>query len=163
MIPVVFLRFYLEQTHFAEMLKRRDCRQRVWKLLLGDSLNSWVHDVNSKFGIHSQAPADLVWVWLTPGYLACSGFDSMSVVGSFSFLLSQCSPSDRGSHPGCFSLQEILQLGWRPLLACHSAKSLWHSGRKMKWILVCFCYAEIKSLGIQVPRFTTPLHHFGHL
>lgn len=29
---------------------------------------------------------------MTPGYLACSGFDSMSVVWSFSFLLSQCHP-----------------------------------------------------------------------
>lgn len=40
MIPVIFLRFYFEQTHVAETLKRRDCRQHVWKLLLGDSLNS---------------------------------------------------------------------------------------------------------------------------
>lgn len=65
-----------------------------------------------------------------------------------------------GSYPGCFSLQEILQLGLRPLLACCSAKSLWHSSPKWSESWCASAAQKLKALtsrSLTLPHLSTTM------
>lgn len=162
MILVFFLRFYLGQTQFAEMVKKRDCRQPVRKLLLGDRLISSVHDFNLKSGESLPGTS-----WLGLGladmgvpclfWWQCSGFVSTtSVVGSFTFPLSQCPPSDPSGQPGCHSERHCNQdeealLG----LLLHKVPLTCRQENKVNPIVLLLCRkGKPTSRSLALPPFT---------